>query len=312
MTAMRRLALLGAAATVVLGATVAGPTPAQAVAGRCASGDGVTVVVDYGPLRSGLDYFCDRDGGGKTAASIMTAAGIQWQYTTGQPFVCRIQGLPSTEQESCTDTPPPNAYWGLFWSDGSPQTWTYASQGASSQRVPDGGSVGWRFQDGGDRENPGAAPTARPKASPSPQPAPKPSSEPSKQAASGAPEADPAPETSAPPSPRGPQSESTAPRTRTEGGKTSDEKGDDRKGEDRDRPPERKRDKAEDVTVLGSEETDEPDGTEASTADSELVTPVGASDEGLGANDVLLLAVAGLAASGLAGYGVLMARRRRT
>ena len=299
-------------ATVVLGTTAVASAPAQAVAGRCAPGEGVTVVVDYGPLRSGVDLFCDRDGGGKTAASIMTAAGIQWQYTTGQPFMCRIEGYPTADEETCSNTPPANAYWGLFWSDGSPQTWSYASQGASSQRVPNGGSVGWRFQDGGDRDYPGAAPTARPKPAPSPDPSPRPSPEPSQDTGTtAAPGPSRTAESSAPAKPRETAAESTTSEARASAtAKPTAEEQDERKG--RDERSGRDREQDEDVAVLGSEATADPDETEVTTADSELVEPLGAADDGLGGDDVLLLGLAGLAAAGLAVYGVLLARRRRT
>ncbi len=64
--------------------------------------------------------------------------------------------------------------------------------------------------------------------------------------------------------------------------------------------------------MLGSESTADPDGAEATTADAELVEPLEAADSGLGGDDALLLGLAGLAAAGLAVYGVLLARRRRT
>jgi hypothetical protein len=64
--------------------------------------------------------------------------------------------------------------------------------------------------------------------------------------------------------------------------------------------------------VLGSEETADSDDAEVTTADSELVEPLGAADGGLGGDDLLLMGLAGLAAAGLAVYGVLLARRRRT
>ena len=37
--------------------------------------------------------------------------------------------------------PPTNAYWGLFWSNGTSGTWAYASEGVDSLSVPAGGSV---------------------------------------------------------------------------------------------------------------------------------------------------------------------------
>lgn len=172
-------AALGAALLTV-GLVVGVPTAlpvgpaAQAAPGRCEPGTGVTVVVDFGGLGGGVPVGCDPSGGGKPASQVISAAGFSVTYVNGQPFVCRVDGKPSAEQESCQRTPPADAYWGLFWSDGT-SGWTYSSQGVASLKVSDGGSVGLRWQDGGDREQPGAAPTPAPSPEPEPKPSPKPS-----------------------------------------------------------------------------------------------------------------------------------------
>ena len=173
--------LAGAAVLAVAAAPAAPAGPAAATQGRCAPGTGVTVVVDYGPIGGGVVMACDPDGAGKSAAEVVTDAGFSLQYVSSQPgFVCRVNGQPGEADEDCGGTPPPDAYWGLFWSDADPETWAYSSEGAGSLDVPEGGSIGWRFQDGGDREVPSAPPTAKantpsaqpqPSKSPSPQPA---------------------------------------------------------------------------------------------------------------------------------------------
>ncbi len=178
---------LVAALTAVLAVLLAGvllvvglAAPSEAASGRCAKGTGVTVVVDYGPLGGGVVLACDPDGAGRAASEVMARTGFDLTYVNNQPgFVCRIQGKPDESQESCGQTPPADAYWGLFWSDGDPATWRYSSQGAGSLDVPEGGSIGWRFQDGGDREDPGAPPTAA-ATTPSPQPSSQPSSQPTR------------------------------------------------------------------------------------------------------------------------------------
>lgn len=168
-------AVLGAAATVALPAA-----PAHAAA--CEPGTGVTVVVDFGPLGGGTKVACDAGGAGSRASDVTERAGFSLDFVASQPgFVCKVAGKPSSEP--CQRTPPTDAYWGLFWSDGD-GGWTYSSLGASSLKVPAGGSVGWRWQNGGSRDNPSAAPnggsTSEPAPEPSPKPDPKPEPQPDK------------------------------------------------------------------------------------------------------------------------------------
>jgi MYXO-CTERM domain-containing protein len=139
-------------------------TPAHATAGRCPEGTGVTVVVDRGSLGGGTQVGCAPDGAGVPGAQVVTAAGFPLTFVSGQPFVCRISGVPAAGAEDCSGTPPADAYWGLFWSDGDPASWTYASIGITGLDVPEGGSIGWRWQDGGARDLPGTAPNAQPPA----------------------------------------------------------------------------------------------------------------------------------------------------
>jgi hypothetical protein len=166
-------AVLGAGATVALPAT-----PAHAAA--CEPGTGVTVVVDFGPLGGGTQVGCDAGGAGSRASDATEGAGFSLDFVASQPgFVCKVHGKPASEP--CQRTPPTNAYWGLFWSDGK-GGWTYSSLGASSLEVPAGGSVGWRWQNGGSRDNPSAAPNSgsTPEPAPEPKPEPKPDPKPDK------------------------------------------------------------------------------------------------------------------------------------
>ena len=54
-------------------------------------------------------------------------------------FLCRLDGVPA--QDPCVNTPPDDAYWSLWWSDGSAARWRYASAGVRQPRIPDGGSL---------------------------------------------------------------------------------------------------------------------------------------------------------------------------
>ena len=85
--------------------------------------------------------------GNRNAARAFGNTGHGLTYAQRQPgFVCRVSGLPDPSRETCGNTPPTDAYWGLFWSDGQSGTWSYSSVGIGSLKVPAGGFIGWRFQ----------------------------------------------------------------------------------------------------------------------------------------------------------------------
>jgi hypothetical protein len=165
-------ALLWTAAAAGVGLSSA---PAAAATGRCSGGHGVTVVVDFGPLGGGTRIACDADGAGETAKTVMEHAGFSLDWVRTDPgFVCAIESRPDPDS-SCQRVPPADAYWALFWSDGR-SGWKYSSAGAGSLKLQDGGSVGWRFQDGGARDNPSQTPTSSTSSSsPTPTPTPTPS-----------------------------------------------------------------------------------------------------------------------------------------
>lgn len=148
--------LVGLAAAVV---ATSGPAAAS---GACAKGTGVTVVV-------GSSVSCDANGG-SPASNNFGDAGHSLTYVNDSSFVCKVDGGPSSAV--CARTPPSNAYWGLFWSNGTSGTWTYASSGVASLKVPTGGWVAFVFQNSSSRTPPGVTPLA---AAPPAQPKPKPS-----------------------------------------------------------------------------------------------------------------------------------------
>ncbi len=128
---------------VPLGLAPAAVLPA-AVAATCSGSSGVSVVVDYRELGGGIATGCVPDGGGRSAASIFASAGVEITYATRQPgFVCRVNGVPTSDP--CVNTSPADAYWGLWWTDGTSSSWTYSSQSVGGLTVPDGGSVGWSW-----------------------------------------------------------------------------------------------------------------------------------------------------------------------
>lgn len=162
-----RLAVRLAVATVVVASAGLGvASPAQA--STCGSATGVSVVVDFHELGGGVQTFCDASGAGKTADAQLRDAGHQLTYVQRQPgFICRIDGKPA--DDPCVNTPPSNAYWSLWWSDGKSGKWAYSSSGAGSLKVPEGGYVGMSWQGSDSKAQPGVPP--KPHATqPSPSP----------------------------------------------------------------------------------------------------------------------------------------------
>ena len=102
---------------------------------------------------------CLEDGAGKYAATQFDDAGFTLTPVQNeQGFVCRVDGKPANDP--CVNTPPADAYWGLWWSDGKSGTWTYASSGVGSLKVPAGGSVALSWNGSSTKSVPGATPPA--------------------------------------------------------------------------------------------------------------------------------------------------------
>jgi hypothetical protein len=122
----------------------------------------VSVVVDFGALGGGIQTGCDATGN-RNAAKAFADTGHPLTYAQRQPgFVCRVDGAPASDP--CVNTAPADAYWGLYWSDGT-SGWKYSTLGVGSLTVPAGGSVAFSWQDGGTADPPGTGP-----ASPAPSP----------------------------------------------------------------------------------------------------------------------------------------------
>ncbi|MGZ4450728.1 MAG: hypothetical protein ACXVW4_13110, partial [Nocardioides sp.] len=133
MTVTRTAARLAAAVLVTAAVGLLPAAPAQAAA--CSTASGVTVVVDFHELGGGVQQVCDAGGAGEDAATQFTESGFSLTRVQRQPgFVCRVDGAPSSDP--CQNTPPADAYWGLWWSDGRSGTWTYSSEGVDSLTVP--------------------------------------------------------------------------------------------------------------------------------------------------------------------------------
>lgn len=155
------------------GTPTASAAPAPASAAPCSGPDDVTVVVDFKGLGGGVTAGCAAS---SNAWQMFQRAGYGLTSVQRQPgFVCRVSGKPT--DQSCVDTPPATAYWGLFWSKGNGR-WTYSSLGAGSLRVPEGGYVAFAWQSGGGRSLPSFAPVDRSAPDPEPDPDPDPDPQP--------------------------------------------------------------------------------------------------------------------------------------
>ena len=173
---LRLIARLAVAAALAATAYVALPA-APAAAAACPTADGVTVVVDFHELGGGVRSACVPDGGGDAASQLFPRAGFPLTYVQRQPgFVCRVSGKPA--DNPCVSTPPSDAYWGLWWSDGKSGRWTYSSSGASGLTVPDGGYVAFSWNGSDGSVPPGTSPAPHPDPTPTQQPS---SAQPTKQ-----------------------------------------------------------------------------------------------------------------------------------
>ncbi|WP_235734669.1 hypothetical protein [Nocardioides alcanivorans] len=215
---MNRLrSMLGPAVAVLLTATawvvLPGGLTQPAAAAACTGNSGVTVVVDYNEL-GGIQAGCANGSGGKSASAAFAEANFTLSFVRDDPangFVCRVAGLPTGSV--CGNTPPADAYWGLWYSDGTSGTWTYATRGVNQLKVPNGSFVAFAWHQGGGRaEAPDVAPrrstpeSPKPTKKPTTNPTTKPTKKPTTRPAS--PTSTP---TSAPSSSDAEKSESTGP-----------------------------------------------------------------------------------------------------
>jgi len=162
-----RLAGLVAAA-LVAAAGLVGLSSGPAAAALC-SGSGVNVVVDFNGLGGGVQKGCDPRGAGRTGDRVFPAAGFPLTYAQReQGFVCRVRNAP--QSAACVNASPTNAYWGLYWSNGTSGKWNYSSSGVAGTKVPNGGFIAFSWQNGGSADPPGAAPVRSKQAAPATKP----------------------------------------------------------------------------------------------------------------------------------------------
>ena len=144
-------ALLGLGLGLALALVVAGAFPNSAQAAGCQATQ-IAVVVSFNELGGGTRTACIKDV--DTGFAALEAAGYSFTPVAGQPFVCRINDLPASDQ--CQRIPPATAYWG-YWTAPMGGSWSYSAVGAGSVDPEPGGVQGWSF--GADAE-PAIAPPA--------------------------------------------------------------------------------------------------------------------------------------------------------
>ena len=135
-------AIVGIGIAGVLGSSLLQAPPVAAAEGACTTATGITVVIDFQDLGGGISTRCV-SGEVENGFQALTAAGINFQTATRAPgFLCKIAGLPATEQ--CIQPAPTTAYWS-YWLANRGGTWCYSSLGAGNILPPPGSVQGWSF-----------------------------------------------------------------------------------------------------------------------------------------------------------------------
>jgi hypothetical protein len=113
--------------------------------GYCPDATGITVVIDFQELGGTTIVRCAQ-GDQATGHAALKNAGVQIAGTSrwGEALVCRIEGKPGANDESCKDTPPPGARWS-YWYAPNGGAWKYSEWGAMDRKPPPGSFEGWSF-----------------------------------------------------------------------------------------------------------------------------------------------------------------------
>lgn len=120
----------------------------------------VTVYVDYGKLNNNeKSTRCIATAGSTKALDLLVNAGLQLEGTQkyGDAVVCRVDGLPGRDVESCNDMPPAEAYWAVIVKErqmlplplGFGSAWGWAQKGVNELYLDPGDSIGLVFADNG-------------------------------------------------------------------------------------------------------------------------------------------------------------------
>jgi hypothetical protein len=164
-----RVALLLLIGLVAIGGVWSGlqaPSPAKTVGVSESAAKSATLVIDFG-AQSGRDLMvlkvenlkADATGWDVLSQSGTTVKGTS-QYPTG--FVCRLDGWPTEESQTCQDTPGfRDGHWAYFvTSKQLGGNWILSGQGAATHIPECGAFEGWKWVGSGEETTP---PSASPK-----------------------------------------------------------------------------------------------------------------------------------------------------
>lgn len=148
------LLLLGAGldAASASAENVANPNPGLIARWEpCEPNTGVTVIVDEQKLAEGKIYVGCALGEQSDGAEALQKAGFDIEGTQqyGLAFICRIEGEPTSSEQTCEQSAPADAYWS-YWSGRPGGRWSYSGAGALSPQSK--GAIdavqGWSFGGG--------------------------------------------------------------------------------------------------------------------------------------------------------------------
>lgn len=138
--------LIAAAALVLPGlVAIAAPSAAQS---ECEDPADIPILVDYGPLEAEQQVVCAEGAAQMSALAAITGAGVDLEGTTeyGDSVVCRVEGRPGADVESCDSMPAGDSFWGFYI--GSDGEWEFAQQGVDQQILEEGDFVALAYGDG--------------------------------------------------------------------------------------------------------------------------------------------------------------------
>lgn len=128
------------------------PTPSASAAQGAEDCADVSLVIEYGVLDADTVEACVPAG---SAVDALAAADITTEGTAdyGDQVVCRVDDLPSPEDESCA-TLPASAYWALWVKPAPDAEWEYAQEGVGTLQLTAGQSLGLVYTEGDDSTPP--------------------------------------------------------------------------------------------------------------------------------------------------------------